>query len=286
MSGTLPDRTPVRGEKPAAGPGPAPAPQWPGPPTDAPPPPAPGPNPPPRYSRGRVAALVAGVVLVLLGLVSLGAGGGLLTIHLTDRHDGYLTVAASDSHTTGSALVSDPVTLWGNGHLWYQASLLGDVRVIATAPDPSTRLFIGIASADAAKSYLSGSHYSTLTHLTGGRETTVEHPGTRPLAEPMSTAIWTAAVTGTGTQTLTWPSRDGTWTLVVMNADGSTPVGAHIDIGITAPSLAWISATLLGVGALLLTGGILLIAIPMSRAARERAPQQTTPMRWTPHVRS
>ena len=280
MSGILPDRTPGWSAKQPAGSGAAPAPQWPGPPADTPPPrPASSPPPPQQYSRGRVAALVAGVVLVLLGLIPLGVGGGLLTINLADRHDGYLTVADSDYHTTGSALASAPVSLWGGGHLWYQASLIGDVRVTATPSDPNTRLFVGIASADAAKAYLSGSHYSTLNHLTGGRETTTDHPGAAPLAAPMSTPIWTAAITGAGPQTLTWPSRDGTWILVVTNADGSSPVTAHIAVGVTAPSLAWISATLLGIGTLMLIGGVLLIAIPMSRAARERASRQATPVR-------
>lgn len=224
---------------------------------------------------------MTGVVLALLGLVPLGVGGGLLTIHLADRHDGYLTVAASDYQTTGSALTSDPVTLWSNGHLWYQTSLLGDVRVTATASNPDTHLFVGIANADAANTYLSGAHYGTLSRLSGGRETVIDHPGTAPVAAPMSRPIWTAAITGTGTQTLTWPSRDGTWMLVVMNADGSAPVNAHIDVAVTAPSLAWISATLIGVGMLLLVGGILLIAIPMGRAARERSgTRQTTPMTW------
>ena len=275
MSGTLPDRTPVQGGgKRPSGLDPGPTPQWPGPPADAPPPLlTPGPASSHRYSRGRVTALVTGVVLMLLGLVALGAGGGLLTIHLADRHNGYLTVADADYHTTGSALTSDPVTLWGDGHLWYQTSLLGDVRITVTAPDPTKHVFVGIASADAAKTYLSGVHYTTLTHLTSGRETTIDHPGAAPIAAPMSTAIWTAAVTGTGPQTLTWPSRDGTWMLVVTNADGSTPVNAHINVGVTAPSLAWISATLLGVGVLVLIGGVLLIAIPVSRATRERAPR-------------
>jgi len=75
-----------------------------------------------------------------------------------------------------------------------------------------------------------------------------------------------------------WPaghsSWDGTWMLVVMNADGSAPVNTHIHVGITAPSLGWISAALLGVGTLILLGGVLLIAIPMSRTAREHTSRQ------------
>jgi hypothetical protein len=208
---------------------------------------------------------------VLLGVLPLGVGGGLLTIDLADRHDGYLTLTAFDYHSDGSALATDPVTLWGNGHTWYQASLLGDVRVTATAADPHTRLFVGIASSDSARAYLAGVHYSTLTHVTGGREATVDHSGTALAAAPTSVAIWTAAVSGPGTQTFTWPSMDGTWSLVVMNADGSAPVNAHVDVGVTAPSLSWISASLIGVSLLIVVGGVLLIAIPLRRAARDRA---------------
>lgn len=250
------------------------APQWPSPPADTPHTRVLGAAP--RYSPGRVSAIIAGVLLLLVGIVSLGAGGTLMWANLAARHDGYLTVAAADYRSSGYAMTSDRVALWGDGHLWYQASLIGDVRVTATATNPATPLFIGIAPADTAQTYLAGTHYSTLTHLSGGRDSVAEHPGTAPAVTPARSSIWTASVTGAGTQALTWPSQDGTWMLVVTNADGSAPVNAHLDVAVTAPSLAWISATLLLVAAFFLAVGILLIALPMSRIARERAARTPT----------
>lgn len=207
---------------------------------------------------------------MLVGVVALGAGGTLLWVNSFDRHDGYLTVASGDYRADGHAIASDRVTLWGSGHLWYQASLIGNVHVTASAADPATPVFVGIAPADRAAQYLAAVHYSTLTRLTGGRDATADHPDATPATAPSRVAIWTASASGSGTQTLTWPSTDGTWMLVVMNADGSAPVDARVDVGITAPSLGWISATLLGASALFLTLGVLLIAIPMSRANAPR----------------
>lgn len=264
MSGTAPHQIPDYGQ---------------GRPTSAPPTQPSAPRAHPGYSPGRVVSIISGVLLLLVGLVALGGGGTLLWADLGARHGGYLTVAAGDYRTSGYAMSSDKVTLWGNGHLWYQTSLIGDVRVTVTATDPATAVFVGIAPADTAQAYLSGTHYSTLTHLAGGRDNVVDHPGAAPATAPVRSSVWTVSATGTGTQTLTWPSRDGTWMLVVMNADGSAPVSAHVDVGITAPSLLWISVTLFVVAALFTVAGIVLIMIPMGRVARERSIGSSTTIR-------
>lgn len=56
------------------------APQWPSPSTDTPP--TPILSAAPRCSPGRVSAIIAGVLLLLVGVVSLGAGGTLLWANL------------------------------------------------------------------------------------------------------------------------------------------------------------------------------------------------------------
>lgn len=265
MSGTAPRQIPGYGDR------------W---PTGAPPPQQPPtPGAAPSYSPGRIASIIAGVLLLVVGVVALGAGGTLLWADLGARHGGYLTVAAADYRSSGYAMTSDPVTLWGDGHLWYQTSLIGDVRVTATAADRTTPIFLGIAPAADAQAYLATTHHSTLTHLGGGRDNLVDRPGSAPAIPPVRSSIWTVSATGTGTQTLTWPSRDGTWMLVVMNADGSAPVNAHIDVGISAPSLVWISVTLFAVAVFFIVAGILLIAIPMGRVARERTAGSPTAIR-------
>ena len=54
-----------------------------------------------------------------------------------------------------------------------------------------------------------------------------------------------AQASGTGTQAVDWPLAEGTWTVVVMNADAAPGVGADIDVGITAPVQDWAAQTLL-----------------------------------------
>lgn len=75
---------------------------------------------------------------------------------------------------------------------------------------------------------------------------------------------------GPGTQTLTWPDRNGNWTVVAMNADGSRPVAVRISVAAALPSLPWIAAGLLVGGILMLAAGVPLIAVPARHAASHR----------------
>ena len=67
-------------------------------------------------------------------------------------------------------------------------------------------------------------------------------------ARPGAQSIWTASTEGTGTKTLDWKVTDGHWSVVVMNADGSTGVDAEVSAGASLPFLddlelgAWIAA--------------------------------------------
>jgi len=45
---------------------------------------------------------------------------------------------------------------------------------------------------------------------------------------------------------LTWKPKDGTWTVVVMNADASRGVDARVDVGVHVNYLWWIVGGLLG----------------------------------------
>jgi hypothetical protein len=57
---------------------------------------------------------------------------------------------------------------------------------------------------------------------------------------------------GTGRQTLTWPTQSGSWTLVVMNRDGTTPVAADVTVGATLPILGPLEVGLVVAGGVLL----------------------------------
>ena len=53
-----------------------------------------------------------------------------------------------------------------------------------------------------------------------------------------------------------------------MNATGTHPVSVRATLQLPFPALPWIAAGLLAAGALALTGGVVLIAVPARRASR------------------
>ena len=63
-----------------------------------------------------------------------------------------------------------------------------------------------------------------------------------------------------GTQTVTWKVREGDWSVVLMNADGSRGVIAEVDLGAKLSFLLWVAIGLL-MGGVLVTGGSALNAL-------------------------
>ena len=73
---------------------------------------------PSRWTGGRIAALVIGVVLVLLALPLLGGGGTALWADLTQRDGGYATTDVHEFSTGGSALATVSTDLGSAGVGW------------------------------------------------------------------------------------------------------------------------------------------------------------------------
>jgi hypothetical protein len=74
-------------------------------------------------------------------------------------------------------------------------------------------------------------------------------------------------VHGTGTQRLDWDVKDGSWSVVVMNADGSRGVDTTISAGAKVPflgPLGWVSAGG-GIVLLLAAGGLLYLGLRAPR---------------------
>jgi membrane protease YdiL (CAAX protease family) len=84
--------------------------------------------------------------------------------------------------------------------------------------------------------------------------------GGRPQSSPGTKHFWVASATGRGAQTLKWDPANGSWTVVVMNADGRPGIEVGADLGARMPAVLWIAIGLLVAGAIFLVGGGLLIA--------------------------
>jgi uncharacterized protein DUF4389 len=218
------------------------------------------------WTPARIIGVVTGSVLALVSLGFLTGGGALLWADQTQRQDGYLTSSATTYSTRGYALTSESIGLHTEGWNW-ASSVAGKVRIHVTAPGSSRPLFLGIAPTAAAARYLANVPYATVTSFGDNTGTTTSHLGTgRPATPPQAARIWSAQVSGTGTQTLTWTPRDGDWTVVAMNADAAPGLTARAGVGATLPALTWIAVGLLAAGVLLAVGGALLIVLPIRRA--------------------
>ncbi|MER5262677.1 DUF4389 domain-containing protein [Actinosynnema sp. NPDC002837] len=230
---------------------------------DVPPPPAPS-----GGTAGRVAPAVIGVLLLLTG-AGLSAAGALgLWADQTQRDaTGAVTAPAQTLRGTGYAVELGTAEMnwteagWAVGEDWLGA--------IGLRVDPDA--FVGIGpSADVAR-YLGGVDRDRVTGF--GDQALYQHStGTAPATPPHAQPFWVSS----GYGSLTWTAQPGTWTAVVMNADGSRTVDTTLVATATLPALAPAAWTALGAGVLLLFLGGGLVLFAATRPTRPTAPVQNT----------
>ena len=93
-----------------------------------------------------------------------------------------------------------------------------------------------------------------------------------PRPRPAAQSFWAASATGSGSQALTWKTKSGEWSIVVMNADGSPGVSADVSAGAKIPWALWAGIGVAVFGALLLYAAVALIRSGVGpRAPRQEA---------------
>lgn len=223
------------------------------------------------WTAPRIVSALAGVLLSLCSIGLLGTGGVAVVASTTQRHGGAIDLGTWSYRSTGYALASSTADMYGGTSGWPgPRTLLGTVQIRVT-PDSGApgAVFAGIAPAGAARRYLAGARYDTVRGLTHHHPIYLRHDGAGgPALPPGRAGIWAVGSAGAGPQTLRWPARDGRWTAVVMNADGSRPVAVRLSVAATMPDLSWIAVGLLAAGILVLAAGVALVAVPTHRAVR------------------
>ncbi len=221
----------------------------------------------PGWPAGRVAALAIGTVLALLALTLLGAAGTALWADRTQRDGGYVTTDLHEFSTSGSALATEQTELGAAGVGWlYGPGLLGKVRIRVTPGSPGSRLFVGIGRSADVDRYLAGVDRTVISEFFKDKVKGVEGGPAR--SAPGTQHFWVASATGAGPQTVLWQPSDGSWTVVVMNADGRPALDVKADLGARIPALPWIALGVLLTGAIFAAGGGLLIAGAFRRRTR------------------
>jgi hypothetical protein len=177
--------------------------------------------------------------------------------------------------TPTAAVTSDEVDFadW-NGPVT-PADVFGDVRIRATAFEPGTAVFIGVAAKSDVDRYLAGVSYAVVTEWDPFETSPRAGAGGSPSTPPDQVDIWTARTSGVGPQTLTWRPSSTDWVAVVMNQSGRPGVAVTADAGASVPYLVWFAVGFFIAGGLLLVGVLALIIVPIRRASRRDAASAT-----------
>jgi hypothetical protein len=209
--------------------------------------------------------------VALLGLGLAAGGGFLLWTDLTQREGGYLTTPTKRFATSSTyALTRERLEVDAGGSNWiWNENWLGKVRIRAEGVSAKP-LFVGIGPEAAVAGYLGRVAHADVEDINFDpfRVTYRSIAGGAPRRPPTAQNFWAASASGEGRQTVTWRVRDGDWSVVLMNADGSRGVAIDVDLGAKLSFLLWVAIGLLIGGALLLGGGVALIVL----AARRRPP--------------
>jgi hypothetical protein len=216
-------------------------------------------RPPGRLGAGRTLALVAGALAGLLAFAFLVAGGLLLWGDAQKDADGYLSTATEQYRSPAHAVVTDDLDLDLADAGWVLGSdKLGALRLQATSRDGKP-VFVGVAPSRDVSAYLAHSAYSRLTDVSFDPFDADYrlHGGDRAPATPAAQDFWAASARGIGTQTVDWKIRDGRWSVVVMNADGSRGVDVGVKAGADVPLLT-------GVAWAVTAGGLALLALAVA----------------------
>jgi hypothetical protein len=243
---------------------------------------------------GRVIAVVLGALLLLPALGLVAGGGVLLWADTWGRDDdGYLFTATDEFSTAGYALVSDRIELETDADWVPLSAALGTARLEAAGTDTGEDVFLGVGPTADVEAYLAGVERTVIDDL--GLDTSAADqvllPGGAPDGLPTEQDFWTVEASGSGTQQLSWEPAEGSWTLVIMNADGSPGVAVDARIGATTPALTGLAWGLLGVGLFLCLVATLVLALAARRppaapgapyATPYGAPPAGPPPSWAP----
>jgi hypothetical protein len=214
---------------------------------------------------GRVVLYVLGTIAALLALVLLAGGAALTAIDRTQRDDdGFLMSPTEDFSTAGYAIVSESADVDFGGSERAAEAFFGTVRIRSESMRP---VFVGIGPDSAVEGYLGDVEHSVVTKLDRGPEYRVREGGP-PASPPAEQTFWVASATGAGEQTLEWDPEEGSWSAVLMSADGSRGVAAEMSIGAELDPLLWIGIGMLVAGGLLAAGAALAITAGARRGRR------------------
>lgn len=204
---------------------------------------------------GKIVMLVIGSLLVLIGL-GLAAGAAVVgTLNAGQGDDQYFSAPEEVYQVDSYALTAPEIDVSGGMR---SQDAFGTLQVEGESTTPGQELFIGVGPEADVERYLADVQHSELREVTFRpfRPLYDERQGTAVPAPPGDQDFWAASASGSGEQSLEWNLDEGSWTAVVMNADGSRPVSAELQIGVRSDLLGPLTWILLISSIVFLVAGI------------------------------
>jgi hypothetical protein len=200
--------------------------------------------------------MIAGGALALVGTIFAFGGAGVLALAGTD---GTLESGRQPVATSTAALVS-PVAHIGGTH--GIEKVLGKTTVnVSAASQAGKDVFVGVGPTAEVNRYLAGAPIDKVNDFEVDPFTIDRTPraGTATPAPPASQKFWVAKSTAGQSVTTSWKVRDGSYRMVVMNADGSRGVATESNFSVKVPYLPTAAIVALVIGLGLIGGGSLMI---------------------------
>ena len=210
----------------------------------------------------RITLIVVGIVLLVGGVVTAVAGGALMALFGSSN---TLSSGTERADTSTVALVAAMDNIKDTKGF---ASAVGTPSLSLSANGASGHdVFIGIGPAAAVENYLAGAPIARVKDLEIDpfRLKTVRREGSQQPAPPTAQKFWTVQASGTDPQ-LRWNINDGSYRLVVMNADASPGVAIDGRFALRIPHLFSIGIGILVGGIVVATIGLILLMLGLRTA--------------------
>lgn len=216
-----------------------------------------------------VVLLVLGCLLALPSLGLLGAGIALLGVNAVGRDDaGWFTSPSVvlQSRTVAVTVEDVPTTTVGPAAEWAPELLDVDLRLRVRPADTGEPVLLAVGPADDVAAYLAGTAHDRVDDVVDRVARLTRVPGDDDIAPPTEQTFWTSQDVGTDDLELHWKAapQDGPWTVVLMNADGSTGVAASAIVQARTDVLVPVAWGLLAAG---VVGALLTVALLASAVA-------------------
>jgi hypothetical protein len=213
----------------------------------------------------RVILIVVGLIFIVGGALVAAGGGVLMGVFGPDN---TLSSGTHQVSTPTTALVAPMDGIKGTKGI---ASAVDKPTLRATVNGAGKDVFVGIGPAGDVDRYLAAAAYDKVTdlELDPFQLRTARHNGSNQPGAPGDQTFWT--VRGNGSQaTVNWQITDGSYRLVVMNANASPGVSVNGQFALKVPNLFAVGLGILLAGIVGVVIGIVILLLGIRSGSRRR----------------